>query len=136
MFKSDCVDEMRGSKFKKYMHVHSSGYGLRNIDMNKEYIILTSDFFDNISEHGKRYKCNLTDCRERFLIDYGYRYNIIIYADCGAYSRKYNKIIEYCYYKNYPVCRVIDFMPRGGFIEERITLNDGDKIYYFKLDEG
>ena len=136
MIKSDCIDESKTRKFKKYINCRSSGYGLRNIDISKEYIILTSDFFNNISEHGgSRYRANLDDARERILIEYGYKYNIIIYAGC-AYSKKFNKIIEYCHYKNYPVCRVIDFLPRGEFVEERITLSNGDKIYYYKLNEG
>ena len=134
MLKSDCIDEVKDRKFRKYINGHSSGTYLRDIDIDKEYIILDDDFFDNISEHGgKRYKSNLDECKERFLIEYGYKYNIIIFSKSGYMGKKYSKILEYCTYNNLPVCRVIDYMPYG-LIQERITLNDNNVIYYYKLD--
>ena len=135
MIGSDFIEEAQNKKFREYFKGHSPGYFLKSVDMNKQFIIIEDTFFDNISEHGGReFKCNLNEAKERFIIENGYEHNVIIFVTSGCCSKKYNKIIKYCVYKNLPVCRIIDYKP-GRLVRKVEILPDGEKIIYYKPDD-
>ena len=136
MIKSDYIEEAENKKFRKYFNNHHSvGYFVKNVDMNKDFIIIEDTFFDNITEHGgMEYKCNLSEAKERFLIKNGNEYNIIIFAKSGYCSKRIIKIIRYCQYRNLPVCRIIDYIP-WELVEEKETSPDNQDIIYYTIND-
>ena len=135
MFKCDTLDEIRDRRFRKYLHCNNSGDFLREIYLNKDFIIITEDFFENLSEHtifGS--KIYMKESKRRFLIENSSKYNIILFVKSGAYSRKYLNILDYCKFHNLPICRMIDFKP-NNIIYNRETLPDGTIVYLYKKDE-
>lgn len=137
MIKSDIIDASRDKKFSIYMSNHSSGFYLKDINFSKEYLIITEDFFDNVSEHGKIYhKYNLSDDKKNFLIEMSVDYNIIICMKNGYGGMKFAKIIDLCNYDNLPICRIIDYIfPLHNLIMVRKTLKDGSTVYYYQEDK-
>lgn len=137
MIKSDIIDASMDKRFSDYMSNHSSGFYLKNISFDKDYIIITDDFFNNIREHGKIYhKYNLSDARRDFLIEMGEEYNIIVCIKGGYCGMKLFKIIDLCKYDNLPVCRIIDYIfPSVNLVMVRRTLKDGSVIYYYQKDK-
>ena len=125
------ISVSKDKKFCNYMSNHSAGFFLKDINLEKEYIIITDYFFDNIKEQGKIYhKYNITDSQKDFLIQMANDYNILLYVSKGYGTSKFNKIVDMCKYDNLPICRIIDYVPHN-VICMRKTLRDETVVYYF-----
>ena len=130
--KYDIIEASKDRKFYNYMSKHSTGFYLKDINCEKDYIIITEKFFDNIKESGRiMHKYNLSDARKFFLIEMAEEYNIIVFISDGFCSSKYAKIVDLCKYDNLGVCRIIDYMPHN-LVCKRKTLNDDSTVYYFQ----
>ena len=117
--------------FNRYMpNIHLQGEKLRSMSINKDYILITEDFFDGIYRHKKIYSNAPSQCKLEWLLSKEVDNNIIIIARCGDFSTKFANLISYCVYYNLPICRIIDSKP-DGFKELKETLPEGVEIIYY-----
>lgn len=132
----DAVLYRRKKLFGKYMPGYSiQGEYLKNIDIKKEYIIITEDFFDDLMfKHKILYHTNLSKSKIEFLVNYGHKYNIILVARCGEYSKKFVNLIEICRFNNLPICRIIESKPSDLYCCQK-TLSDGTVLIYYTREE-
>ena len=106
------------------------GDHLRHITINKDFLIITEDFFDGIYRHRKMYNNAINDSKKQWLYNKEVDYNIVLVAKCGDFSIKFTNLIDYCIYYNLPICRIIDSKP-SDFKKHTETLSDGTEIVYY-----
>lgn len=116
-------DKPIDANFIKYLKNHASGGLLRDIYLDKDFIIIEESFF------GMSGNYNISDLKRIFLIESSISNNIIIHID-SIHTSRYKKLIEYCRELGLPICRVVDLKPTNLIINKK-TLDDGSTIYYY-----
>ena len=118
--------------FGKYVpNAGIQGEHLRNISINKDFLIITDeDFFDGVYRHKNIYNNSINDSKKQWLYNKEIDYNIILVAKCGDFSIKFTNLIDFCIYYNLPICRIIDSKP-SDFKKYTEKLNDGTEIVYY-----
>lgn len=116
-------DKPIDNNFMKYLKNHASGVLLRDIYLDKDFIIIEESFF------GLSGNYELSDLKRIFLIESSVSNNIVIHTD-SIYGNRYKKLVEYCRSLDLPICRIVDLKPSNLVINQK-TLDDGSTIYYY-----
>ena len=109
--------------YMSYLTNHTSGAFLKDIYIDKNYMIIFDTFFLD----GSMY--DISDAKREFLVKSSIEYNIVVCAEC-LYNRKYFRLVDYCRAMDLPICRIVDLKP-GNLIKNKKTLSDNSTVYYY-----